>query len=239
MHVAGQISQQDESNRAGPYRGTTPNTGNFPSIGQKTFIVGDPRVDATAASANASFDFSDHVTGYASALLSNRDITSFAFYRSRNHSGQMLAQTYPDGYVPEINQYSKDRSLVAGVKGNTDSGWTWDLSLNHGENTLDFHTRNSINYSLGATSPRSFYDGTLKYQQDIFNADLTKSLDWGLAYPVTLSFGGEYRKEKWDQNPGELNSYTGSGAGFAGFTPTNEVHADRHNTRSMPAWKRT
>ncbi|WP_163047496.1 hypothetical protein, partial [Acinetobacter nosocomialis] len=71
------------------------------------------------------------------------------------------------------------------VKGNTDNGWTWDLSLNHGENTLDFHTRNSINYSLGATSPRSFYDGTLKYQQDIFNADLTKSLDWGLAYPVT------------------------------------------------------
>ncbi|MGM3372080.1 hypothetical protein ACS22V_26525, partial [Escherichia coli] len=70
----------------------------------------------------------------------------------------------------------------------------------------------------------------LKYQQDIFNADLTKSLDWGLAYPVTLSFGGEYRKEKWDQNPGELNSYTGSGAqGFGGFTPTNEVHADRHN----------
>ncbi|WP_251280352.1 TonB-dependent receptor domain-containing protein, partial [Enterobacter hormaechei] len=50
------------------------------------------------------------------------------------------------------------------------------------------------------------------------------------AYPVTLSFGGEYRKEKWDQNPGELNSYTGSGAqGFGGFTPTNEVHADRHN----------
>ncbi len=54
---------------------------------------------------------------------------------------------------------------MAGVKGNTDNGWTWDLSLNHGENTLDFHTRNSINYSLGATSPRSFYDGTLKYQQ--------------------------------------------------------------------------
>jgi len=169
---------------------------------------------------------------YMGRRVSNRDITSFAFYRSRNHSGQsaLLAQTYPDGYVPEINQYSKDRSLVAGVKGNTDSGWTWDLSLNHGENTLDFHTRNSINYSLGATSPRSFYDGTLKYQQDIFNADLTKSLDWGLAYPVTLSFGGEYRKEKWDQKPGELNSYTGSGAqGFAGFTPTNEVHADRHN----------
>ena len=232
VHFAGQVSQQDESNRAGPYQGTTPNTGNFPSIGEKTFVVGDPRVDATAASANASFNFSDNVSAYASALLSNRDITSFAFYRSPNHSGQtaLLAQIYPDGYVPQINQYSKDRSLVAGVKGNTESGWTWDVSLNHGENTLDFHTRNSINYSLGVNSPTSFYDGTLKYQQDIFNADLTKALDWGLAYPVTLSFGGEYRREKWEQNAGELNSYTGSGAqGFGGFTPTNEVHNDRHN----------
>jgi len=232
LHLAGQLSQQDESNRAGPYRGTTPNTGNFPDIGEKTFIVGDPRVDASAASANLGFAFSDNVSGYANALLSNRDITSFAFYRSPNHSGQgaLLAQVYPDGYVPQINQYSKDRSLVAGVKGNTDSGWSWDVSLNHGENTLDFHTRNSINYSLGVNSPTSFYDGTLKYQQDIFNADLTKSLDWGLAYPVTLSFGGEYRREKWEQTAGQLESYTGSGAqGFGGFTPINAVNADRHN----------
>ncbi|KRG62160.1 ligand-gated channel, partial [Stenotrophomonas humi] len=232
LHVAGQISQQDESNRAGPYQGTTPNTGNFPSIGEKTFVVGDPRVDATAASANLSFNFSDNITGYASALLSNRDITSFAFYRSPNHSGQgaLLAQTYPDGFVPQINQYSKDRSLVAGVKGSTESGWTWDVSANHGENTLDFHTRNSINYSLGTASPSSFYDGTLKYQQDIFNADITKALDWGLAYPVTLSFGGEYRREKWEQSAGELNSYTGSGAqGFGGFLPGNAVDKDRNN----------
>lgn len=232
LHVAGQISQQDESNRAGPYLGTTPNTGNFPSIGEKAFVVGDPRVDATAASANLSFDFSDNITGYANALLSNRDITSFAFYRSPNHSGQtaLLAQIYPDGFVPQINQYSKDRSLVAGVKGSTESGWTWDVSANHGENTLDFHTRNSINYALGVNSPSSFYDGTLKYQQDIFNADLTKTLDWGLAYPVTLSFGGEYRREKWEQSAGELNSYTGSGAqGFGGFLPGNAVDKDRNN----------
>ncbi|WP_449467509.1 TonB-dependent receptor plug domain-containing protein [Stenotrophomonas humi] len=232
LHVAGQISQQDESNRAGPYQGTTPDTGNFPAIGEKTFVVGDPRVDATAASANLSFDFSDNVTGYANALLSNRDITSFAFYRSPNHSGQgdVLAQVYPDGFVPQINQYSKDRSLVAGVKGSTESGWTWDVSANHGENTLDFHTRNSINYALGVDSPSSFYDGTLKYQQDIFNADFTKSLDWGLAYPVTLSFGGEYRREKWEQSAGEPNSYTGGGAqGFGGFLPGNAVNKDRNN----------
>jgi iron complex outermembrane receptor protein len=234
VHVAGQISQQDATNRAGPYQGSAPNTGNYPGIGETTFVYGDPQVDATAVAANGEFRFSDHVTGYATAIASNRDITSFAFYRSRNHNGQsaLLAQTYPDGYVPQIGQSSKDRSLVAGLKGSTEGGFGWDVSYNYGYNKIGFNTRNSINYSLGTDSPRSFYDGALEYTQNIVNADFTQSLDWGLAYPVTLSFGTEYRQEKWNQSPGEAASYTGTtgGAqGFAGFSPANAVHADRHN----------
>ncbi|WP_313929096.1 TonB-dependent receptor [Pseudoxanthomonas sp.] len=230
VHVAGQLTQQDETNRAGPYQGTAPNTGNNPAVGQVAFVYGDPQVDAGAVSANAGFDFSDNISAYATAIASNRDIVSFAFYRSRNHSSQgaLLAQVYPDGYVPEINQLSQDRSLVAGIKGDTESGWKWDVSYNYGYNHLKFYTQNSINYSLGASSPHRFYDGALEYTQNVLNADVSKPLEIGLAYPATLSFGAEYRQEKWNQSPGELNSYTGSGAqGFAGFTPVNAVHSDR------------
>lgn len=230
VHVAGQLTQQDETDRAGPYQGTAPNTGNNPAIGRVAFVYGDPKVDAGAVSANAGFDFSDNVSAYATAIASNRDIVSFAFYRSPNHSSQgaLLAQVYPDGYVPEINQLSQDRSLVAGVRGDTESGWKWDVSYNYGYNHLKFHTQNSINYSLGITSPRRFYDGALEYTQNVLNADVSKPLEIGLAYPATLSFGAEYRREKWNQSPGEPNSYTGSGAqGFAGFTPANAVHSDR------------
>lgn len=142
--------------------------------------------------------------------------------------------------MPEINQYSKDRSLVAGMKGDTESGWTWDVSYNHGTNKIDFHTRNSINYALGVDSPRSFYAGALEYTQDIGNVDITKQLDWGLAYPVTLSFGGEYRREKWEQSAGEPNSYFGTGAqGFGGFTPSTPSMPTATTTPSTPAWKRT
>ncbi len=230
VHVAGQLTQQGETDRAGPYQGTSPNTGNSPAVGQVAFVYGDPRVDAGAVSANAGFAINDHVDAYATAIASNRDIVSFAFYRSRNHSGQgaLLAQVYPDGYVPEINQLSQDRSLVAGIKGDTESGWKWDVSYNYGYNHLKFYTQNSINYSLGAASPRRFYDGALEYTQNVLNADVSKALDIGLAYPATLSFGAEYRKEKWNQSPGALDSYTGSGAqGFGGFTPVNAVHSDR------------
>lgn len=241
LHVAGQAGYQDPTNRSGAYAGTAPNTGNYPGVGEKAFIIGDPDVDASAASATASFDFADNITGYATAIASNRDINSYAFYRSRNHNNQtaLLAQYYPDGYVPVINQYSKDRSLIAGLKGNTEGGFTWDVSYNYGYNKIDYATRNTINYTLGDTSPTSFYDGALEYTQNILNADFTQALDWGLAYPVTLSFGAEYREEKWNQSPGVYGSYANAGLGipgssagaqgFGGFTPENAVHSDRHN----------
>lgn len=227
VHLAGQLTKQDQTDRAGPYQGTSPNTGNSPAIGQVAYIYGDPKVEAGAVSANAGFAFNDHINGYATAIASNRDITSFAFYRSIGHN-PIVPQVYPGGYVPEINQLSQDRSLVAGVKGGTDSGWNWDLSYNYGYNHLAFHTQNSINYSLGVDSPTRFYDGALEYTQNVVNADASKTLDWGLAYPATLSFGAEYRREKWNQSPGNPDSYTSGGAqGFGGFTPTNAVHSDR------------
>jgi iron complex outermembrane receptor protein len=102
------------------------------------------------------------------------------------------------------------------------------LSYNYGYNHLFFYTQNSINYSLGTASPSRFYDGSLEYTQNVVNADVSKALDIGLAYPATLSFGAEYRREKWNQTPGEVNSYANGGAqGFGGFTPTNAVHVDR------------
>ena len=229
LHLAGQYSTQDATNRAGPYNGPSPNTGNFPGVGEKAFVIGDPEVDATAVSANASFAFSDDVEGYATAMLSNRDITSFAFYRSYGHN-PITAQVYPNGYVPEIHQDAKDRSVVAGLRGTTAGGLRWDLSYNHGNSRIDFDTRNTMNYSLGVNSPREFYDGRLEYSQDILNVDFSQGLDWGLAYPVTLSYGAEYREENWKQLPGEPGSYENGGAqGFPGFTPVNTVNAKRHN----------
>lgn len=236
VHVAGQVGQQDETNRAGPFQPFTPATlpdqGNNPGLGEVAYLYGDPRVDAAAVSANAGFDFSDNLSAYATAMASNRDITSFAFYRSPNHSGQsaLLAQFYPDGYVPEIAMLSQDRSLVAGLKGGNDDGWRWDVSYNYGYNHIGFRTRNTINYSLGTASPTSFDDGALEYTQNVVNADVTRLLDWGLAYPATLSLGAEYRREKWNQSPGEPNSYNNGGAqGFQGFTPANSGHFDRDN----------
>ncbi len=225
VHVAGQLGQQNATNRAGPFQpfnaSTRPDQGNNPGLGEVGYIYGDPQVDASSISANAGFAFTDNLSAYATATASNRDIVSYAFHRSRNHSGQgaLISQFYADGYVPEIAMLSQDRSLVAGLKGGIDGGWNWDVSYNYGYNHIDFHTQNSLNYGLGTASPTRFYDGALEYTQNLVNGDVTKTVDWGLQYPTKLSIGAEYRSEKWNQSSGAPNYNTSVGPqGFQGFT---------------------
>ena len=170
-------------------------------------------------------------------MASERDITSFAFFRAPGNADQNIPSIYPDGFVPEINNIADDRSLVAGLRGDT-AGWAWDLSYNYGFNHLDFFTRNSLNASLGPDSPTSFFAGALETTQNIVNFDVSRQFDWGLAYPVNLAFGTEFREEKWNQSPGEPDSWrqgplpppVRSGAqGFPGYRPSDAGHYSRHN----------
>ena len=232
LHLSGQANQQDYTNRARPFAGTPGPT--QPEPGQKAFVIGDPEVDAAAASFNAGFDLGDTLSLYAFGTVSNRDITSFAFFRAPGNPNQNIPSIYPDGFLPEINNVSRDRSIVAGLKGTFGQAWNWDLSFNHGYNNLEFFTRNTLNASIGADSPTSFYDGALETTQNIANFDLSRQLDIGLAYPATLAMGVEFRNEKWNQSPGEFGSYAqpdlsrpGGAQGFGGFAPEVSGHYSR------------
>jgi len=213
LHLSAQVGDQDRTNRARPFAGTP--AANQPMLGQKAFIIGDPDAEFRAFSANTSIALSDSADFYAFGTASHRDITSFAFFRAPAHPTNNVPSIYPIGFLPRINNISKDHSLVAGVKGQN-NGWNWDLSYNYGYNHLEFYTRNTLNSSMGASSPTEFYDGALETTQNILNADISRQLDWGLAYPVTLALGVEARNEKWNQSPGELGSYVNAGLGVAG-----------------------
>src|SRR5690606_33467868 len=224
LHLSGQVNRQDRTNRARPFAGTP--APNQPEPGQKAFVIGDPEVDAAAASFNAGFDISETLSLYAFGSISNRDITSFAFFRAPRNPTQNIPSIYPDGFLPEINNVSRDRAIVAGLKGGLGEAWSWDLGFNHGYNNLQFFTRNTLNASIGVGSPTSFYDGALETTQNIATFDLSRQLDWGGAYPAALAMGAELRNEKWNQSPGEYGSYAqpdlsrpGGAQGFGGFAP--------------------
>jgi iron complex outermembrane recepter protein len=227
LHLSAQVGQQEATNRARPFAGTPGPT--QPALGQKAFVIGEPEVDFGAVGFNTDIALTDAISVYGFGTASNRDVTSFAFFRAPANPTQNIRSIHPDGFLPEINNISKDRAIVAGLKGHTASEWNWDLSYNYGYNRLEFYTRNSLNASLGPDSPTSFYDGALETTQNIINFDVSRQFDWGLAYPVTLAFGAESRNEKWNQSPGEPGSYIDAGAGvpgaaagaqgFGGFAP--------------------
>lgn len=231
-HLSAQGGSQERTNRARPFAGTPGPT--QPQLGQKAFVIGDPSADFGAVSINAGFKLNDNITLYGWGTASHRDIASYAFFRAPNNPTQNIPSIYPNGFLPQINNISKDRSAVAGLRGVIGEDWDWDLSYNYGQNQLLFHTRNTLNASLGPSSPREFYDGMLETTQNVVNLDIRKGFDVGLASPLNVAFGAEYRYEKWNQSPGEYGSHAqpdpsrpGGAQGFGGFSPVVSGQYDR------------
>src|SRR5690606_35699770 len=142
VHLAAQLGEQDATNRARPFAGTPAPT--QPEPGQKAFVYGDPEVEHWGVSVNTVVPLTDSLELYGFGMMSERDITSFAFFRAPGTPNQNVPASYPDGFLPRFNNIADDRSIVAGLRGDA-GAWAWDLSYNHGLNHLEFFTRNTLN----------------------------------------------------------------------------------------------
>jgi iron complex outermembrane receptor protein len=234
LHFAGQVGHSDMTDRARPYTGT-PSATSAP-LGRVVQRFGDPEVDVGALSVNGAYRFTEAAEFYTFGIVSNRDVTSTGFFRPAGDS-RNIPSIYPDGFLPQILNYSKDRSIVAGLRGDTTGGWHWDVSYNYGANHLDFGVANSLNRSIGPDSPTRFDAGALGYAQNVVNADFSKPFDIGFANPLNVAFGAEYREERFKQFAGEPASYiAGPVAGappgaqvFPGFQPGDAGSYKRDN----------
>ena len=117
-----------------------------------------------------------------------------------------LSSIYPAGFTPRFVGNSKQEYGVVGYKG--DSGpFRYDLSASLSKNTLDLSMYSSISPSYGAASQTSFKFGKQIQKEFDANLDLSYELEAGLASPVTISGGAEYRKETFTATPGDPQSY--------------------------------
>ncbi|MCW0447868.1 TonB-dependent receptor [Xanthomonas sacchari] len=208
---------------------------------------GDPALKTYQGLVNFGYALTPHVDLYGYANVSRREVLSNGYYRAWDNSDRNVPAVYPNGYLPQIYNPSNDRAAVLGVKGSTDSGWTWDVSADYGKNDVAFDLRNTINtnlyWSTGA-SPTRFNAGGFRNEQNALNADFSKSLDWGLAYPVNLAFGAEYRQDKYAVvagsptsiyfdpnaiNPDTGAPYPGGSQVFPGLSPTVAGQFQRHS----------
>ncbi len=200
-----------------------------------TSRYGDPEQNIASVFVNAGKPINDSWSLYGNAGYTDNNSKSAAFYRHSNSTGN-IASLYPNGFIPIINAKTKDYSITGGIKG-TAGDWTEDYSLTYGGNELKYYTLNSVNPTYGTASQTSFYDGEMKYDQTVFNADLSRPLNVGLATPSTLAIGLEARHETYQITAGELQSYNlgpdttkAAGAqGFGGFRPDNAIDKSRDN----------
>jgi len=239
VHVAAQAGHQDNTDRARPFLG--PVTPTSAPLGKVVQRQGDPEVESRSGSYNAEYALGEALKAYSYGLYTKRDTLSNGFFRPAGDP-RNIPSIYPDGFLPQINNVSTDYGFVGGLKGFTAGGTNFDLSYTYGSNELTFDIKNTLNRSLGPTSPLNFHAGALEVKQHVLNLDFNKLLDWGLAFPLTLSYGAEWRGDSFEQSPGEPLSFANGGViapgqtapapgaqVFSGFRPSDGGEFDRHN----------
>jgi len=119
---------------------------------------------------------------------------------------------YPAGFTPRFVGDKNQAYGVLGIKGKLDSGFTYDISGTLARNKIALSMYDSLSASFGSQTQTSFEFGDLIQEELNANIDLTYPVEIGLASPVTLSAGSEYRRETYSQTAGDEQSYA---AGFA------------------------
>jgi iron complex outermembrane recepter protein len=118
-----------------------------------------------------------------------------------------FSSIYPGGFTPRFIGKVDQAYGTGGFKGETDSGFTYDFSATFGRNQLDLSMTDSLSASFGPASQTSFEFGKLIQSEQMLNADFTYPIEAGMASPITLSGGAEFRRERYEKTVGDLQSY--------------------------------
>ena len=249
LNVTGEFRNREQTNRSLPdtrpqyFTGDPRNTD--PALtNQINHRQGDGDARDIGGFANFQRPFGSGIEVYSFGGLTFRRGEAAGFWR-RALDDRTVRAIYPNGFLPLIESHVWDASLVAGVRGAL-GDWSWDLSGVGGRNSFRFDVNNSANVSLGAESPTSFYAGTLVFDQETLNLDVRRAVEVGLASPLNIAVGAEFRRDHYAIEEGEPDSYRDGGvrildgpsAGaqpqigaqvFPGFKPTDAQDADRTN----------
>ena len=150
---------------------------------------------------------------------------------------------FPQGFLPQQFLDETDYSVNLGIKGEL-SGTTFDLSTTYGKDISRTFVLDSANaalyYDTSTTTapgytPRDTRNGDFIFDQWVSTLDLTHQFEAGLAEPITLAGGLEYRRESYELKAGEVASYyigTGVAGGgiqsFFGYAPSDASLNKRH-----------
>lgn len=195
-------------------------------------IVGQPEYDKYSAFANFGIE-SGLGKFYIDGGYTKRNGKSFALYRvpwwpgvptdaasNALYNGKGIYQ----GFLPTFETSISDLILTVGDKF-VINDWSVDISTSSGNNTVDYTVGNTINPSLGGSSPTSFNPGSYSFGHLVGNIDVNRSFN-----KIGISFGLEARNEIYKVIAGQKESYIDGGAqSFPGLQPENALRQIRAN----------
>lgn len=229
------------------------------------FVVNNPAAEQAALSAanRSSADFVQrngdacvrNLRGLANARVEATDWLAFYGFGGYNYrrgtayspwvlpsrqAADIVSEIFPFGYEPQINTRIHDAAGTAGViLGRGQTHWTLDLSNTTGYNSMVYDLANTVNATLGATSPTVFDNaGGFRFLQNVTNATVNRFFDHFLA-GTNVAFGGEFRADRYEilrgderaegeYDLGKPGAQPGA-QGFSGFGEASAVVGSRTN----------
>lgn len=216
LTVAMEYKDQDRTERGGwDFRQQYPRIGGVFDPREATFDrfnawYGEPELEQISLFANAGSELANGARVYGWASYQGRDARSAGFYR-RALDDRNVIQIYPDGFLPIIAPEVTDFSGAGGI------AWAWgdwdmDSSLVYGKNKMEFTIDDTLNRSIGPTSPTVFDAGGFDYDQLVFNFSGVRQVPIAsFASPLNIAAGLEARRESYSIFAGEPDSYRNGG----------------------------
>ena len=194
-------------------------------------IEGDGQLQLSTFTYNGGYDLTPDVQLYSFGSVGVKDGRHIQNVRLPNVDIGPAGQIpYPQGFSPTIQFRETDFAATVGAKGAV-KDTTWDLSTTYGRNDAGVFVTGSSNaslYSIAGISPQEFHDGDLAASQWDTTLDLTHPFKVGLAGPLVLAGGGEYRIDSYQIKAGDPASYYGTGAqSYFGYAPSNAGYHQR------------
>jgi iron complex outermembrane receptor protein len=200
---------------------------------------GDAEWRTKVFAVNTGFDFEGGTELYAFGTYGKKKADSYENYRMphkvayKDPTTGVTTYPLPFGFDPREAIDETDYSATVGVKGVV-AQWNWDLSSTYGGDKMFVYTLETANagaYAInGRPTPSDYYDGRLQTTQWTSTVDINRDFDVGMAGPLNVAVGGEYRRETYSIGAGIPLSYLSGGAqSYPGFTPSDAGLWSRKN----------
>lgn len=171
---------------------------------------GQPQISGLNFAYDAALPVSDRTEFYLFGTASHRHSDAWLTYRYPDAPNN-IPDLYPGGFSPRLHIYDQDFQASGGLRGDLSDSFHFDLGTSYARDRARYRETSALNASLGPASPTNMLIGLVIASEWASNLDIRKTLEMGLAGPMLIAAGAEYRRNGYAIEAGDSASYVDGG----------------------------